>query len=678
MRLHFLLPGLVSGSLLTLGLWAFFRFVPRIAPDIRAWCWRLVLLKLVISAFAVGQVTLHLLPTTQIIPVSRPRSIPSAAAMLQKTTGIDAPEALEKMRDLGPVRLAATAIHKAPPVSKSNPRLLVFVIWASGFVLIIARSLIYTLRTRRDLQTATPVTAPDILQYLTSISKRAGLRRVPLLVCLDTAQSPMVYGIGRPIIVLPGRLASCISGDVELALGHEIAHIRRGDLIWSAIAWVVRSLLFFNPVAWLADSELRASQESATDQEAVWITGASVAAYAKMLLSSMHPDRVARQSPGLAMFDSFVSSQRRLRAMQEFSQRPRWTQKWMVAVLLVAGIGCLPSYTLVRTAAAMPNRQKSSGKETAADERTSSALAGSHLEGIPSGSRTKSSTNERGRNVRGSAKGRTASILKTPPTHLSGTTGTKHLASRPSRSFRPRPDIKFVEETTAISSPESEAFKEASKAATEAYNARISKLLADQDTRIAAYRQGADEREREAEQREREGQQRKREGEQRARAALLREQVIEEHERNHYQFVEHGQRDVDARIRRDDARQQAADSYQAVLDRRQRETDQWQREFDEKSVAAMRKETQVDIAAARSQYQKRIAELAADDASRRREASGAAAYTATEAKRTATGGLHTVRTDSGLSFAIPQGFYVVRVQTSGKDSYTVVLKHKKS
>ena len=92
----------------------------------------------------------------------------------------------------------------------------------------------------------------------------------------------------------------------------------------------------------------------------------------------------------------------------------------------------------------------------------------------------------------------------------------------------------------------------------------------------------------------------------------------------------------------------------------------------------MRKETQADIASARSQYQKRISELVADEASRHREAIGAAAYTQTQAKLKAEIGLHTVRTDSGLSFAIPDGYDVVRVQTIGKDAYTVVLKHKKN
>ena len=46
MSLPFLIPGLATGSALALGLWTLFRLAPRIAPDIRAWSWRLVLVKL--------------------------------------------------------------------------------------------------------------------------------------------------------------------------------------------------------------------------------------------------------------------------------------------------------------------------------------------------------------------------------------------------------------------------------------------------------------------------------------------------------------------------------------------------------------------------------------------------------------------------------------------------------
>lgn len=674
MNLLFLLPGLATGSVLALGLWLLFRIVPRIAPDIRAWSWRLVLLKLAVSTFAIGQISLHLLPALP--PPSERRSLPSPPSISQGTMELDAPALVENPNPAAAVDLATPIIHNAPKSSGINLRQLIFSFWIAGFALRVARALLMTIRTRRDLKVASPIANPEILQCFESLSRRAGLRRIPQLVTLECAQSPMVYGIWRPIIVLPPRLTSNLSADVELAIGHEIAHIRRGDLIWSGIAWVVRSILFFNPVAWLADNELRASQESATDQEAVWITGASVAAYAKMLLSSMSPDRVAWQPTGLAMFDSFVSSQRRLRAMQQFSQRPRWTQKMMVTGLIIIGVGCMPTYSLVRAAVAVrPPQEHGDEVRATSGQRRSKSANGAH-DTTPVQATSKSRATSRAKDHSRTA---TATKLAAASKNARLTTELTELASRKARPTRPNPDVKFVEEASNVSTlPRSVEFKEASEVAANAYNDRVSKLISDQDNRIIGYRRGADQREREAEQREREGQERKREGEQRARAALLREQVIEEHERNGYQFVGPGQRETDAQIRRDDARQRKADQYQGVLDQKQRETDQWQREFDERSISAMRKETQADIAAARTQYQKRISELVADEASRRKEAAGAAAYSETQAKLKSGNGLHEVKTQSGLSFAIPDGYDVVRVQTVGKDSYTVVLKHKKS
>ena len=38
-----------------------------------------------------------------------------------------------------------------------------------------------------------------------------------------------------------------------MVLGHELAHIKRGDLLWSLVAAVVRAVFFFHPLVWLSD-----------------------------------------------------------------------------------------------------------------------------------------------------------------------------------------------------------------------------------------------------------------------------------------------------------------------------------------------------------------------------------------------------------------------------------------
>jgi hypothetical protein len=460
----------------------------------------------------------------------------------------------------------------------------------------------------------------------------------------------MVFGILRPSIVLPGHFLSVATEDVRLALAHEVSHIRRRDLLWATIAWLVRSVLFFNPAVWLAEKELRSAQESATDQEAVWLTGASVGAYGQMLLRAMNPGRAWCPS-GLGMSDSFRNAHRRLDAMRDFTERPKSIRKLLVPLLVALGTGCLPGYLLLPAQAAAAPRHAAVHRAADIHRRPQKSV----------GTRSRADRSSRSRRVTHVVP----LVVRSEPGRLK----MRARAQVPETVVRP-PRIHLVEEqsseTTVLQTPEA---KLAAKGALDAYKDRVGALIADQDRRIAEFRLGADQREREAEQRETEAQQRKREGEQRARAALLREQVIRAREQDGYGIAPPGQKETDERQREADSRQREADQYQLVLDRRQRETDQWQREFDQKSIAAMREETQREIATARGEYRKRIGDLIADEASQGHEAREAESY--------ARGRFHYVKTSSGLTFAIPDGYQIAGVRSTGKDSYTVLLSRAK-
>jgi hypothetical protein len=427
----------------------------------------------------------------------------------------------------------------------------------------------------------------------------------------------MVCGLWRPTIVLPTPLASGWSEDLQLSLGHEVAHIKRRDLIWATVAWLVRATFFFNPIVWLAEKELRSAQESATDQEAVWLTGASVTAYGKMLLRAICPERVADQPSGLGMFDSFRNAQRRLRAIKYFSDRPHSFRRFVEVMVVAVGVGCLPTYLLVPAAASPQFHPKATPPKLEADHLVD------QLDQDPIPPETHP------------AKPKKQPATSNPKPNSAA---PQLLASRTVTEPQTKtiPDLQFVDEGSApavADPPESAQVREESKKALDEFNNRVNTLIQNQDERIADYRIGADERERGAEQRESEAQQRKREGVQRARAALLREQVIEMREKNDYEFAEPGQKDRDAQTRRDDKRQTDADQYQLVLDQRQRETDAWQRNFDANSIAAMRHETQQQIATARKRYEDRIAELHAGDKSRRQEAADALAFFQSRAQK---------------------------------------------
>jgi len=81
---------------------------------------------------------------------------------------------------------------------------------------------------------------------------------------------PMAFGLTRRFILFPHDALTRF--DVEehaMALAHELAHHRRGDLIANAFALGMLALHWCNPLAWIAHRAFRADQEMACDADVI-------------------------------------------------------------------------------------------------------------------------------------------------------------------------------------------------------------------------------------------------------------------------------------------------------------------------------------------------------------------------------------------------------------------------
>lgn len=95
--------------------------------------------------------------------------------------------------------------------------------------------------------------------------------------------SPATFGWPRATILLPAESETWPEDRRQAALDHEEAHIERADWIWQCLALGVCAVQWFNPLAWLATSRLRAEAEGAAD-DAVLRKGLAASEYAQELL----------------------------------------------------------------------------------------------------------------------------------------------------------------------------------------------------------------------------------------------------------------------------------------------------------------------------------------------------------------------------------------------------------
>lgn len=222
-----------------------------------------------------------------------------------RTATVTAPQpatgAVVAPRDAAPSagRMASTVVAPSPATatasSKSQSATIVsritsmsgvsaiVTIW-SAVVVILCLSLAYgAFAVRRIVRNARPLDSPDWLTPLWEVADRLSLDEPPRLLGSDDAKMPFACGIIRPTIVLPADCGSWSLDRRRAVLLHELAHVRRHDLIGHTLGRLACAIYWFHPLVWTAAKRLRSESERACDDLAL-ACGARASDYAEHLL----------------------------------------------------------------------------------------------------------------------------------------------------------------------------------------------------------------------------------------------------------------------------------------------------------------------------------------------------------------------------------------------------------
>jgi hypothetical protein len=173
--------------------------------------------------------------------------------------------------------------------------------WVIGGALVIASIALGRLRIWWITRRSAALDHGEILALATALCGEIGIsRRVSIRLCPDRVM-PMVWGVLRPVVLLPAEAAGWPAELKRDVLLHELAHVRRHDYLNQLIARLACAVHWFNPLAWMAARRLRAERERACDDHVLG-TGASACDYAEHLVAVARRLRPAgRGTLGVAM-----------------------------------------------------------------------------------------------------------------------------------------------------------------------------------------------------------------------------------------------------------------------------------------------------------------------------------------------------------------------------------------
>ncbi|MBX3726419.1 MAG: M56 family metallopeptidase [Xanthomonadales bacterium] len=159
----------------------------------------------------------------------------------------------------------ARAVMEASEPGRSPWAIPLVSLWFLGALLASLRLLADWRLLRRALREGREP-PPALLALMHQQMQLLGITRKVRLRLTARISAPGVYGLLRPVILLPTALALGLPRDqVETLILHELAHIRRADLVSNVLILVARTLLYFHPVVHLVCRELERTRETLCD-----------------------------------------------------------------------------------------------------------------------------------------------------------------------------------------------------------------------------------------------------------------------------------------------------------------------------------------------------------------------------------------------------------------------------
>ena len=280
-RVPFVIGVLTKGSLLILLAVAFTRLLTRAPAAARHLVWSLSvagLLLLPATSWFPWQLELDflasardVLTTPSVTDVAPPTpdetSAPSERAEgvalapnVASTATADAPAVMANVPATNPLDAQVALTSRL-----SDPALVLVLVWLAGVLWMTGRLAIGVAAVRRMVRDSVPADDSGWHEIIGDARESLGVRQDVGVVISESAAMPFTYGLLRPTIVLPDTADDWTPERRRSVLLHELAHVRRGDLLTNAVVQLACAVYWFHPLIRMAARRVRIEAERACD-----------------------------------------------------------------------------------------------------------------------------------------------------------------------------------------------------------------------------------------------------------------------------------------------------------------------------------------------------------------------------------------------------------------------------
>ncbi len=314
-----------------------------LTPGARHALWLIVAIRVLLPVLPASSWSIfNWLP--QLPPGARPHQVQTPAV-----PGTEPDAALPAGAHAAP-EAAPAVVPGAMPARDDTPAaqrwLLLGLLWLLGAGAMLGKVLWSTRALARQLRQARMLQEPRLLAMLGECQQQIGIRAHVQLYEVAELAAPALTGVWRPRLLLPRSLVRELSPtDLRFVLLHELAHLRREDLLTNWLATLLLTVHWFNPVLWLAAWRCRVDSELACDARVLLATAPAARrdyghAIVRLVERLSHPP--LRLTAAVGILDDPPFLHRRIRMIANFdARRSRFSPVLLAAMTVLLALTTL-------------------------------------------------------------------------------------------------------------------------------------------------------------------------------------------------------------------------------------------------------------------------------------------------------------------------------------------------
>jgi len=241
-----------------------------------------------------------------------------------------------------------SSINKAEaPISRDlSYGWILAILWLVGVIILailtLATNLKFYLLVRRE-PLATDAGMSSLMQ---ECARKLGIRKGLPIICMNEIDTPCLYGIISPKLLLPKTLINRLNNEnMKHIFIHELSHYKRNDILINWLAVAAQIVHWFNPLIWYSFARMREDCELACDADALGsLRPEEYQSYGLSIISLVTP----AQSPWLPGTTGFFGNKNNLQIKRRLARIKKFGKssiKWSLLGAVLIGVIAFGTFT---------------------------------------------------------------------------------------------------------------------------------------------------------------------------------------------------------------------------------------------------------------------------------------------------------------------------------------------